>query len=67
MSEAAIRTRDVKRDWAEPGGRHDQLVRLELASGRVVQSRVDGTAGWRPGDAVRLRVVGPVSVLAPGG
>jgi lipopolysaccharide export system protein LptC len=28
MSEAAIRTRDVKRDWAEPGGRHDQLVRL---------------------------------------
>ena len=46
---------------------HDQLVRLELASGRVVQSRVDGTAGWRPGDAVRLRVVGPVSVLAPGG
>ncbi|QYG95412.1 ABC transporter ATP-binding protein [Iamia sp. SCSIO 61187] len=46
---------------------HDQLVRLELASGLVVQSRVDGTAAWRPGDAVRLRVVGPVSVLAPGG
>ena len=28
MSEAAIRTRDVKRHWAEPGGRHDRVVRL---------------------------------------
>lgn len=42
---------------------HDQLVRLELASGLVVQSRVGGTAGWRPGDEVHLRVAGPVSVL----
>ena len=28
MSEAAIRTRDVKRRWAEPGGRHDGVVKL---------------------------------------
>lgn len=28
MSEAALRTRDVKRHWAEPGGRHDRVVRL---------------------------------------
>jgi lipopolysaccharide export system protein LptC len=27
MSEAAIRRHDVKRHWAEPGSRHDQLVR----------------------------------------
>jgi iron(III) transport system ATP-binding protein len=42
---------------------HDQLVRLELASGLVVQSRVGGTAGWRPGDEVHLQVAGPVSIL----
>jgi lipopolysaccharide export system protein LptC len=28
MSEAAILKRDVKHRWAEPGSRHDQLVRL---------------------------------------
>ena len=28
MSEAAVRTRDVKRHWAEPGGRHDRVVKL---------------------------------------
>jgi lipopolysaccharide export system protein LptC len=28
MSEAAIIKRDVKHHWAEPGSRHDQLVRL---------------------------------------
>ena len=28
MSEAAIRTRTIKRGWAEPGGRHDRVVRL---------------------------------------
>lgn len=44
---------------------HDQLVRLELADGLVVQSRVIGIAPWRAGDEVRLRVTGPVSVLAP--
>ncbi len=43
---------------------HDQLVRLELADGLVVQSRVAGTATWRPGDQVHLRVTGPVTVLS---
>lgn len=42
---------------------HDQLVRLALGDGQEVQSRVGGSAGWRPGDEVRIRVVGPVSVL----
>lgn len=28
MSEAAVRTRDVKRHWAEPGGRHDRVIKL---------------------------------------
>ena len=28
MSEAAIRQHDVKRHWAEPGSRHDRIVRL---------------------------------------
>ena len=28
MSEAAVRTRDVKRHWAEPGGRHDRVVKV---------------------------------------
>ena len=27
MSEAAIRQHDMKRNWAEPGSRHDQIVR----------------------------------------
>ncbi len=42
---------------------HDQLVRVELEGGLVVQSRVIGAAPWRVGDEVRLEVVGPVSVL----
>ncbi|HET9609633.1 MAG TPA: ABC transporter ATP-binding protein [Acidimicrobiales bacterium] len=43
---------------------HDQLVCLELASGRRVQSRSPGAARWQPGDDVRVWVDGPVSVLA---
>ncbi|MEX0659692.1 MAG: ABC transporter ATP-binding protein, partial [Egibacteraceae bacterium] len=42
---------------------HDQLVVLALASGQEVRSRRLGTAHWRVGDPVRLRVDGPVSVL----
>ncbi|MFP3899690.1 MAG: ABC transporter ATP-binding protein [Acidimicrobiia bacterium] len=42
---------------------HDQLVRLELASGRQVRSRTSGSVHWVPGDEVRVRVDGPVSVL----
>ena len=45
---------------------HDQLVELELASGLRVRSRTSGFAGWRPGDRVRVRVMGPVTVLGSG-
>lgn len=44
---------------------HDQLVQLELASGRRVQSRSLGSTAWTVGQDVRLVVDGPVSVLAP--
>jgi len=44
---------------------HDQLVQLELASGLRLRSRTAGSASWRPGDLVRLRITGPVTVLAP--
>ena len=43
---------------------HDQLVHVELASGARLRSRTGGSAAWRPGDAVRVRVSGPVLVLA---
>ncbi len=42
---------------------HDQLVQLELASGLRLRSRTPGSAAWRPGDLVRVRVAGPVTVL----
>jgi iron(III) transport system ATP-binding protein len=42
----------------------DQVVRLELASGARVRSRVPGSERWRPGDLVRLRVSGAAAVLA---
>jgi iron(III) transport system ATP-binding protein len=44
---------------------HDQLVELELGSGRRVQSRGRGTVVWDRGQQVRVLVDGPVSVLAP--
>ncbi|MDZ7676199.1 MAG: ABC transporter ATP-binding protein [Acidimicrobiales bacterium] len=43
---------------------HDQLLRLELGSGRRLRSRSTGTARWNRGDDVRIRVEGPVQVLA---
>jgi iron(III) transport system ATP-binding protein len=43
---------------------HDQLLLLELPGGVRVRSRCPGTATWRDGDRVRVRVEGPVSVLA---
>ncbi len=43
----------------------DQLVWLELASGRRVRSRLPGFAAWSPGDRVKVWVEGPVQVLAP--
>jgi len=42
---------------------HDQLVELEFDSGLRVRSRTSGSAAWRPGDRVRVEVVGPVTVL----
>ncbi len=43
---------------------HDQLLRLALESGREVRSRSVGTSSWRRGDDVRVRVEGPVHVIA---
>ena len=43
---------------------HDQLVELELASGRRLRSRRLGFPAWHPGDHVRVWVDGPVTVLA---
>ncbi len=43
---------------------HDQLVHLELSSGRVVRSRRLGTRTWQAGDEVQVWIEGPVSVLA---
>ena len=45
---------------------HDQLVELEFGSGLRLRSRTSGSAAWRPGDRVRVRVVGPVTVLDAG-
>lgn len=42
---------------------HDQLVTLELRSGRRVRSRVHGVTRWQTGDLVGIRVDGPVHVL----
>jgi iron(III) transport system ATP-binding protein len=42
---------------------HDQLVRLELASGLQLRSRSRGSDPWRRGDDVRIWVAGPISVL----
>ncbi len=42
---------------------HDQLVRLELPSGLRLRSRSLGFPTWHPGDRVRIRVEGPISVL----
>ncbi len=44
---------------------HDQLLTLELGSGRRLRSRVGGAAPWQPGDDVQVRVDGPVHVLTP--
>jgi len=46
---------------------HDQLVHVELPGGTRLRSRTRGTTAWQPGDLVRIRVDGPLSVLpAPG-
>jgi iron(III) transport system ATP-binding protein len=43
---------------------HDQVVRLELASGRRVHSRVAGNQAWAADSRVRVWVAGPVTVLS---
>lgn len=45
---------------------HDQLVRLELATGPRLRSRSLGTAHWADGDEVRVWVTGPVTALPLG-
>ena len=42
---------------------HDQLVVVELPSGRRVRSRSIGFPIWHPGDRVRVWVDGPVNAL----
>jgi len=42
---------------------HDQLLHLELPSGRRLRSRRLGFPAWHPGDHVRVWVDGPVSTL----
>jgi iron(III) transport system ATP-binding protein len=42
---------------------HDQLLSVELGSGRRLRSRVVGSREWRPGDEVLVRVAGPVHAL----
>jgi iron(III) transport system ATP-binding protein len=44
---------------------HDQLLVLELDGGTRVQSRRPGAERWAVGDAVRVRIDGPVAVLSP--
>jgi iron(III) transport system ATP-binding protein len=44
---------------------HDQLVVVELESGRRVRSRSIGFPIWHPGDRVRVWVDGPVNALRP--
>jgi len=43
---------------------HDQLVELELPSGRRLRSRRLGFPAWHPGDHVRVWVDGPVTALS---
>ena len=42
---------------------HDQLLSVELDSGRRLHSRVGGGRTWRPGDEVLVRLVGPVHAI----
>jgi iron(III) transport system ATP-binding protein len=45
---------------------HDQLVVVELASGRRLRSRSVGFPIWHEGDRVRVWIDGPVNALARG-
>ena len=43
---------------------HDQMLRLELPSGRAVHSRRLSFPAWHPGDRVRAWIDGPTAVFA---
>jgi iron(III) transport system ATP-binding protein len=43
---------------------HDQLVHVELPSGRRIRSRSLSYPVWHPGDRVRVQLDGPVNVFA---
>ena len=43
---------------------HDQIVVVELRSGRRIRSRRLGFPAWHPGDHVRIWIDGPVNVLS---
>jgi iron(III) transport system ATP-binding protein len=45
---------------------HDQLVELELPSGRRLRSRRLGFPAWHPGDRVEVWIDGPVTALESG-
>ena len=44
---------------------HDQLVHVELPSGRRLRSRSLSYPVWHPGDRVRVQLDGPVNVYGP--
>ena len=46
---------------------HDQLIHVELPSGRRVRSRSLSHPVWHPGDRVTVRIEGPVNVFEPEG
>jgi iron(III) transport system ATP-binding protein len=46
---------------------HDQLLELELPSGRRVHSRRLGFPAWHPGDRVRVWIEGPADILPANG
>jgi iron(III) transport system ATP-binding protein len=46
---------------------HDQLLHIELESGRRIRSRRAGFPAWHPGDRVQVWIEGPVTVLPTAG
>ncbi len=59
LPDAAVRARVVHRTFFG----HDHLLELELDGGTAIQSRGRGADRWKDGQAVLVRVDGPVTVL----
>ncbi len=73
-----VRPESLAVDTAPPPGRettrglvvsrrfygHDQMLELQLDSGRTVRARRLGFPAWHPGDRVRVWLEGPADVLA---